>query len=60
MTATTTASSSTTSSSASQKKEYFNLNVSGIGYLSSIRRVQGQNGEFTCAVINALTESPRV
>ncbi|EEY5975855.1 DUF3577 domain-containing protein, partial [Escherichia coli] len=55
MTATTTASSSTTSSSASQKKEYFNLNVSGIGYLSSIRRVQGQNGEFTCAVINALT-----
>ncbi|MEQ4973868.1 STY4534 family ICE replication protein [Enterobacter cloacae] len=56
MTATTTATaSSTTSSSASQKKEYFNLNVSGIGYLSSIRRVQGPNGEFTCAVINALT-----
>ncbi|MEN4912819.1 STY4534 family ICE replication protein [Erwinia amylovora] len=43
------------SASGSQKKEYFNLNVNGIGYLSSIRRVQGPDGEFTCAVINALT-----
>ena len=57
MTATnnSTASSSSNSSSSAQKKEFFNLNVSGIGYLSSIRRVQGPNGEFTCAVINALT-----
>lgn len=55
---TANASTSTASSapaSAQQKKEYFNLNVNGVGYLNSIRRVQGQTGEFTCAVINALT-----
>ncbi|HEY2454458.1 MAG TPA: STY4534 family ICE replication protein [Scandinavium sp.] len=46
---------SANSASVGQKKEYFNLNVNGIGYLSSIRRVQGPNGEFTCVVINALT-----
>ncbi|MEH5573198.1 STY4534 family ICE replication protein [Raoultella ornithinolytica] len=58
MTATTSASAapaSSSSASTQQKKEYFNLNVNGIGYLSSIRRVQSGNGEFTCAVINALT-----
>ncbi|MCX2958301.1 MAG: DUF3577 domain-containing protein, partial [Serratia symbiotica] len=56
MTANThTAPASNGSASGTQKKEYFNLNVSGIGYLNSIRRVQGPNGEFTCAVINALT-----
>lgn len=49
------ASNSNASSSNSQKKEYFNLNVTGIGYLNSIRKVQGPNGEFTCAVINGLT-----
>ncbi|UDJ86360.1 DUF3577 domain-containing protein [Erwinia amylovora] len=55
MTANATTPASNGSASGSQKKEYFNLNVNGIGYLSSIRRVQGPNGEFTCAVINALT-----
>lgn len=40
---------------APAQTEFFNLNVNGLGYLSSIRRVQGNNGEFTCAVINALT-----
>jgi len=55
MTATTNTPASNSSTSANQKKEFFNLNVSGIGYLNSIRRVQGPNGEFTCAVINALT-----
>lgn len=54
-TANTPASNTSTSGSAQQKKEYFNLNVTGIGYLSSIRRVNSSNGEFTCAVINALT-----
>ncbi|MHA7594388.1 STY4534 family ICE replication protein [Pantoea sp. XAF26B01_ASV70] len=44
-----------TSGNSPKEKEYFNLNVSGIGYLSTIRRVQGANGEFTCAVVNALT-----
>ncbi|EPZ8126537.1 DUF3577 domain-containing protein, partial [Yersinia enterocolitica] len=37
------------------RAEYFNLNVTGIGYLNNIRKVSGNNGEFTCAVINALT-----
>ncbi|PTA89568.1 DUF3577 domain-containing protein [Kosakonia radicincitans] len=56
MTATTqTPASNGSASGTQQKKEFFNLNVNGIGYLSSIRRVQGGNGEFTCAVINALT-----
>ncbi|EIE3222483.1 DUF3577 domain-containing protein [Salmonella enterica subsp. enterica serovar Typhimurium] len=50
-----TPASSSASASSQQKKEYFNLNVNGIGYLSSIRHVQSGNGEFTCAVINALT-----
>ncbi len=35
--------------------EFFNLNVTGLGYLNTIRKVQGNNGEFTCAVINALS-----
>ncbi|MFQ6245942.1 STY4534 family ICE replication protein [Yersinia enterocolitica] len=44
------------SNSPSQPRaEYFNLNVTGIGYLNNIRKVSGNNGEFTCAVINALT-----
>lgn len=58
-TANTPASNNTASAGSAttgnNQKEYFNLNVSGIGYLSSIRRLQGSNGEFTCAVINALT-----
>ncbi|MGX9376646.1 STY4534 family ICE replication protein [Pantoea ananatis] len=58
-TANTPASNNTASAGSAttgnKQKEYFNLNVSGIGYLSSIRRLQGSNGEFTCAVINALT-----
>ncbi|USS96881.1 DUF3577 domain-containing protein (plasmid) [Serratia symbiotica] len=44
MTANThTAPASNGSASGTQKKEYFNLNVSGIGYLNSNRRVQGPN-----------------
>lgn len=51
-----TPSSSNASHSSSQSKaEYFNLNVTGIGYLNNIRKVSGSTGEFTCAVINALT-----
>jgi len=42
-------------SSSQSQTEYFNLNVTGIGYLNNIRKVTGNNGEFTCAVINALT-----
>jgi hypothetical protein len=42
-------------SSAQSSTEFFNLNVTGIGYLNNIRKVQGNNGEFTCAVINALS-----
>lgn len=51
-----TASAPNLSVPASQSQtEYFNLNVTGIGYLNNIRKVTGNNGEFTCAVINALT-----
>lgn len=50
-----TASNNASSAQNGQKKEYFNLNTSGIGYLSNIRRVSSPNGEFTCCVINALS-----
>ncbi|NDL64293.1 STY4534 family ICE replication protein [Acerihabitans arboris] len=47
--------SNASNSSSQPKAEFFNLNVTGIGYLNNIRKVQGNNGEFTCAVINALS-----
>ena len=55
MTANNAASNNASNSSSQSKTEYFNLNVTGIGYLNNIRKVAGPNGEFTCAVINALT-----
>jgi len=56
MAATPNATPSNASNSSSQPKaEFFNLNVTGIGYVNNIRKVQGNNGEFTCAVINALS-----
>jgi len=47
--------SNASNSSSQPKAEFFNLNVTGIGYVNNIRKVQGSNGEFTCAVINALS-----
>lgn len=41
--------------------KYFNLHVNGIGYITSIRPVNGPKGQFLTAVINALsgpTDSP--
>lgn len=43
------------------KTEYFNLNIKGLGHLSTIRQVNHQNGSFLSCVINALsgpTENP--
>jgi len=43
--------------SQDQAKEFFNLHVSGIGYLSRIRRVDGgkrRGDSFLCCAINAL------
>lgn len=54
-TANTPASNNASHSSSQPKAEYFNLNVTGIGYLKNIRKVAGTTGDFTCAVINALT-----
>jgi len=48
--------------STSQKTEYFNLNISGLGYLNSVRRINGPNGTFISCVINALsgpTDNPK-
>ncbi|WP_263064709.1 STY4534 family ICE replication protein [Dickeya dadantii] len=42
-------------SSTATETQYFNLNTTGIGYLSNIRQVSGEKGSFTCAVINALS-----
>lgn len=39
----------------SAKSDYFNLTIKGLGYLSHIRQVHGQHGNFTSCVINALT-----
>lgn len=51
----TPASNNASHSSSQPKAEYFNLNVTGIGYLNNIRKVNGTTGDFTCATINALT-----
>ncbi|WP_387692612.1 STY4534 family ICE replication protein [Photorhabdus sp. RM71S] len=43
------------------ENKFFNLNINGLGYLSNVRKVNGQNGSFFSAVINALsgpTENP--
>lgn len=37
------------------KPEYFNLLISGLGYVSNIRHVTGQSGQFLSCVINALS-----
>ncbi|EEH4118732.1 DUF3577 domain-containing protein [Salmonella enterica subsp. enterica serovar Newport] len=39
------------------KKEvnYFNLNISGLGYISNVRQVVNGNSKFTCCTLNALT-----
>ncbi|CAM3620903.1 hypothetical protein BS639_24235 [Rouxiella silvae] len=37
------------------KSEYFNLNIKGLGYLSSIRQINAQSGTFLSCVINALS-----
>lgn len=37
------------------KNDYFNLTIKGLGYLSHVRRINGQNGTFLSCVINALS-----
>ena len=41
--------------SAKSNDNYFNLTTTGIGYLSNVREVKGQNGSFLTCVINALS-----
>ncbi|QDX30986.1 STY4534 family ICE replication protein [Dickeya poaceiphila] len=45
----------TASNSANAKPQYFNINTTGVGYLSNIRQISGDKGAFTCAVIQALS-----
>ncbi|MCL6392470.1 DUF3577 domain-containing protein [Pectobacterium atrosepticum] len=37
------------------KSEYYNLLINGLGYVSNIRHVNGQSGQFLSCVINALS-----
>ncbi|MDY4317579.1 STY4534 family ICE replication protein [Pectobacterium actinidiae] len=37
------------------KSEYFNLLISGMGYVSNIRHANGSSGQFLTCVINALS-----
>ncbi|HBM3184898.1 TPA: DUF3577 domain-containing protein [Klebsiella oxytoca] len=46
---------SASAKSAKTNDNYFNLTSTGIGYLSQIREVQGQNGSFLTCVVNALS-----
>ncbi|GAB7261549.1 hypothetical protein DZJ_23180 [Dickeya ananatis] len=39
----------------SGKSEYFNILISGLGYVSNIRQVNAQSGTFLSCVINALS-----
>lgn len=50
--------SATNSSSANnngKSKDYFNLTINGLGYLSNVRQVNAQTGTFISCVINALS-----
>lgn len=41
--------------SASKAKDYFNLTINGLGYLSNVRQVNVATGTFISCVINALS-----
>lgn len=43
-----------TSSARPAKREYFNLNIKGLEYLSNIRQVNAQSGTLVSCVIHAL------
>ncbi|MDC9612935.1 STY4534 family ICE replication protein [Xenorhabdus khoisanae] len=40
---------------SNNENKYFNLHTNGIGYLSNIRLLNGPNGQFLTAVVNALS-----
>lgn len=40
---------------SANETSYFNLHVTGLGYLNNIREVDTRNGKMLCCVINALT-----
>lgn len=46
---------STNKNSSASETKYFNLHVNGIGYITTIRQVDGPKGQFLTAVINALS-----
>ncbi|EAO5493979.1 hypothetical protein DPY64_10665 [Salmonella enterica subsp. enterica serovar Newport] len=39
----------------SKETNYFNLNISGLGYISNVRQVVNGNSKFTCCTLNALS-----
>lgn len=39
----------------SNEANYFNLHVTGLGYLNNVKEVQTRNGSMLCCTINALT-----
>ncbi|GKW25793.1 MULTISPECIES: STY4534 family ICE replication protein [Pectobacterium] len=55
MTANKSTQNQATNTQNGKSNEYFNLNVTGLGYLSDIRHVTGPNGAFISCVINALS-----
>lgn len=42
-------------SNIGKSKDYFNLTINGLGYLSNVRQVNAQSGTFISCVINALS-----
>lgn len=42
-------------SNTGKSKDYFNLTINGLGYLSIVRQVNAQSGTFISCVINALS-----
>ena len=42
-------------SNTGKSKDYFNLTINGLGYLSNVRQVNAQSGTFISCVINALS-----
>ena len=39
----------------SKETNYFNLNISGLGYITNVRQVVNGNSKFTCCTLNALS-----
>lgn len=49
------ANNSSSANNNGKSKDYFNLTINGLGYLSNVRQVNAQTGTFISCVINALS-----